>query len=205
MDEIHPPDDDVLSMDKPTLLEAGVYLGDVFLQDHPDVSRPTLEVHWPKPHRHPERGWYRPGRITVNLPRCRPPTRTPGFAWSFPGYKADMTPIGVYTHELGHHVEEELQPRVSDPWVTDSWMLEPPVSGYEPNFTEAFAEAFRLFLTNPSLLREGRPRRWSTLTVELGLVPSTLATIPWDEVLTQRGAHERFIAAARNWVKAGQR
>jgi hypothetical protein len=189
----------LLGLDKPTLLGIGHYLGARFLHQHPWISTPELVVHWPHPHRHKERGWYRRDTITVNLPRCRPPTRTPGYAWSFPGYKADMTPVGVYTHELGHHVAAELGLPSLTTWA------EPSVSGYEPNGSEAFAEAFRLFLTNPSLLREGRPRRWSTLTESLGLEPSALALTPWDEVLRLRGAHERFITAARNWIKRGAR
>lgn len=193
-------------LDKPQLLEVGYRLGYDVL-DRNGLPHPGVTVHWPKPHRHRELGWYRPGRtpsslgrVTVNLPRNRPATKTPGFSWSFPGYKADRTPVGVFTHELGHHVDDYL----NEPIIT-SWGDEAPVSGYEPNRQESWAEAWRLFCTNPDLLRVGRPRRWHTLTETLGLVPSDLLgeLEPWEERLERWGAHEKFLSAARNFVKAG--
>src|SRR5690349_1436766 len=35
---------------------------------------------------------------------CKRPVKTPGYAWSFTGYKADNTAPGVIAHEVGHHV-----------------------------------------------------------------------------------------------------
>lgn len=145
-----------------------------------------------------QRGFYRNGRVHTNLAACAPPTRTPGFAWSFPGYKADLTPVGVVCHEVGHHVDDLF----GHPSLV-SWATEPPVSGYEPDRGERLAEAVRLLGTNPDLLRCGRPRRWTTLVDVLGLVPAH--DLPWEEVLRSRGAHEKHLRAAGNWVAAGRR
>lgn len=137
-------------------------------------------------------GFYRSGVIYSNPDRNLLPVRTPGYAWSFPGYKADKTPVGVVCHEVGHWLDDLFRhPRYD-------WGREAAVSGYEPNRAERFAEACRLLQTNPQLLRLGRPRRWGTLVDDLGLVPAH--DLPWDEVLRARGAHDRFLAAARNWI-----
>lgn len=190
-------------LDRPQLLEIGYRLG-LGALDRNDIPHPGITVHWPQPHRHRDLGWYRPGRsstslgrVTMNLPRCRPATKVPGYAWSFPGYKADRTPVGVFTHELGHYVDDYLGKPVLHEWRD----YESPVSGYEPNRQEMFAEAFRLLCTNPDLLRVGRPIRWRTFTDGLGLDPGELE--PWEERLERWGAHEKFLNAAKNFVKEG--
>jgi hypothetical protein len=180
----------VLDLDRYQLLELGQSLAGAVL-GRSDIALPAYRIYDPR-HRLPDRGWYRSGVVSINLPVCRPATRTPGYAWSFPGYKADTTPTGVVAHEVGHHVDAVM--RVGE---LRGWDRETRVSSYEPNRDEAFAEAFKLFVTNPDLLRVGRPRRWELL-IGLGLDPGDLT--PWDEVLTDRGAHPRFVAAARNWI-----
>lgn len=180
--------DSVVDLSRAELLSYGFEIG-LDVLHLVGVTPPATTVH--RHHRLRERGWYRAGRVTINLARCRPPTGVPGYSWSFPGYKADLTPVGVVTHEFGHHVDASRgSPDLS------SWGDEAPVSGYEPNRDEAFAEAFRLFCTNPDLLRVGRPRRWRTLGE--GVDPGDL--VPWEDVLRSRGAHERIVNAARNWI-----
>lgn len=147
-------------------------------------------------------GYWCRGVIKVNVSRCTPPAFNPGYSWSFPGYKADRTVVGVTLHELGHHIwwaiGEESNP---DSWLAHytAWREagedEAAVSGYEPNVEETFAEAWKLFCTNPDLLRVGRPQRWALLR-ESGLRPPHLA--PWREVLQH--AHPRMIAAAESWI-----
>ncbi len=137
--------------------------------------------------------------IAVDLKRCRVAARIPGWSWTFPGYKVDATPFGVVCHEYGHHVDHTLGGKAGlsnrRAWkdVIDN---EEEVSGYEPNHREAFAEAFRLFLTNPSLLREGRPERWEYFTETLQLRPPH--EHPWRTVL--KHAHPRIVAAAERWI-----
>lgn len=133
-------------------------------------------------------------RVEVDPPTTPLAVRTPGYGWSFPGWKADRTIAGVLAHETGHHVDSLFDhPRLT------GWTKEPKVSGYEPDRRERFAEAFKLFVTNPDLLRVGRPARWALLTETLGLEPVHLD--PWDEVLRRRGAHDKFFSAAKNWLK----
>jgi len=144
------------------------------------------------------KGFYRDGHVFVNLAKTQRAVRTPGYSWSFPGYKADVTPVGVVAHETGHHVDALTGRR-----PTTIWRSEARVSSYEPDREEAFAESFKLFVTNPDLLRAGRPLRWGHLTVTLGLDPGSL--VPWDEVLEKRGAHEKILRAAKNWVARGSR
>jgi hypothetical protein len=137
--------------------------------------------------------------IAINLKRCRVATRVPGWSWTFPGYKSDLTPFGIVCHEFGHHVDHTLGGNrgisYRKPWQKII-LEETEVSGYEPNHHEAFAEAFRLFLTNPDLLRCGRPERWSYFVDKLQLVPPDDS--PWQEVL--RHAHPRIVAAAKKWI-----
>lgn len=136
-------------------------------------------------------GYYRFNVVNVNVTKSRPVTKTPGFSWTFPGWKADLTALGVVAHEVGHYVHDQF--RAID---TRHWRSEAPVTSYEPNHYESFAEAVKLFMTNPDLLRVGRPLRYATLTSILE--PPHL--VPWRDVLTLRGAHEKFISAAGNWI-----
>ena len=134
-------------------------------------------------------GLYTRGRVQVWLPCCAPLKPPP---WSFPGWKADKTPVGVTCHEAGHHVDDLLgRPRLV------GWAAEPRLSGYEPSRGERFAEAFKLWATNPNLLYEGRPRRWALLYELLG-EPAWDA--PWREVLTARGCSPKLLGYAERWT-----
>jgi hypothetical protein len=137
--------------------------------------------------------------IAVSVKKCRVATRVPGWSWTYPGYKADLTPYGVICHEFGHHVDHVLggargiSKRKAWNEVINN---EEEISGYEPNCMEAFAEAFRLFLTNPGLLKEGRPERWEYFTETLKLTPPHSSS--WKTVL--KHAHPRIISAAERWI-----
>lgn len=141
------------------------------------------------------RGLYeaREERVSVNLHNCTLPPDTPGYSWSFPGYKVDASPYGVVCHETGHHVHHLLG------WsgVPAGWYRKR-VSGYEPNWTESTAETLKLLIGNPDLLRVGVSARWEIVTGPWGLKP--VHSRPWREVLEERGAHPRLLRAAENWV-----
>jgi len=146
-------------------------------------------------------GWYDGrGRIVVDVKRARAPTKKPGFSWTYPGYKADLTPLGVAAHEAGHHVYSQMYRRIDKRAWRDVLKREAPCTRYEPNMSEAFAEAFKLFLTNPDLLRVGRPLRWEFFTKRLKLKP--VRDLSWRAVL--RRAHPKFIAAAESWIARGR-
>lgn len=147
-------------------------------------------------------GWYQfGGTMFVNLKKSRVPVKVPGFSWSYTGFKSDLTAPGILAHEMGHHVHHLMEKRHDRKDLLDVIKAlskaEAPVSGYEPNAYETFAEAMRLFIMNPSLLREGRPFRFTVLSVILGLKPPH--DVPWREVL--RNAHPRIINAAEGWIR----
>lgn len=93
-------------------------------------------------------------RINVDPAGCARIGRG-GMAWSYPGYKIDRTPFGVLAHELGHAVGEDPQWR--------RLTGEAPLTGYCPNDYEWFAEMFRLFVTNPMLLKKLRPATYKLM------------------------------------------
>lgn len=142
---------------------------------------------------------------------CTMPVKTPGYKWSFTGYKADNTAPGVIAHEIGHHVWE-CRVRMEDGrrhhythdmllkyWETNR-ASEPQVTSYgAQSVEEDFAESMKLFLLNPDLLLKGRPRRYSMLADGFGLQPVVEAD--WSDVLVF--AHEKLLAAACNWISSG--
>ncbi len=96
--------------------------------------------------------------------------------WSWPGSVTDRTPYGVLAHELGHHCDWLTGKRkgryfseVCEEVMKDSG--EPGLTSYaDENPSEWFAEAFRLYVTNPSLLSYIRPttckilmKRWKPI------------------------------------------
>lgn len=149
-----------------------------------------------------DNGWYWQGSLFVNLKRSRVPTKVPGFAWSYTGFKADLTAPGILAHETGHHVHFKVNKLVIGGsthmlnCIRGLSRTEAPVSSYEPNPHELVAEAMRLFILNPKLLEEGRPKRYEFLS-GLGLRP--LHDAPWRDVLCN--AHPRLIKAAENWIR----
>ena len=147
------------------------------------------------------KGFYRPTVVSYCSVNHSLPVKVPVRAWSFPGYKADVTPVGVIAHEVGHHVDHltDLRKKFKTEWESVV-QQEPAVTSYEPHPGEAFAEALRLFITNPHLLRLGRPKRYAFITHTLQLMP--LHDEPWHVVLFH--AHERFHEVARKWISSGQ-
>jgi hypothetical protein len=137
------------------------------------------------------------GKLSVNEIKAKPPVTTPGFSWSYTGYKSDLTGAGIIAHECGHYIDEIL--KFPSKRIKKAVRGEKAVSSYEPDRYEVFAESMKLFILNPNLLKVGRPKRYAFLC-ELGLIP--LINDDWETVLAK--AHPKLIAAARNWIKAGQ-
>jgi len=120
--------------------------------------------------------------------------------WFFSCGRSDGTPMGVVAHETGHHVHfsKDISGMIKDlDGVTNK---EPRVTPYEPNVYEAIAEMMRIFILNPELLKEGRPKRWKYLTNAVGLKP--LHNKPWKTIL--KHAHPRIIKATKIWIQAGR-
>jgi hypothetical protein len=141
-------------------------------------------------------GYYTWGSSTifVNERLVRVPVKTPGFSWSYTGYKADLTGAGIIAHETGHYVDCML--KMPSHRIKKIVKGEKCVSSYEPNAQEVFAESMKLFILNPDLLRQGRPLRYEFLK-SLGLEP--VIADSWQNVLIH--AHPKLIAAAKNWIK----
>ena len=119
-----------------------------------------------------------------------------------PGSFEDFTPLGVLCHEVGHHVDFQLDRRgfsKRNKAFARALEDEPEVSSVEHNVQESFAEAIRLFITNPSLLEAGRPRRWEFLTKTLRLRPIHQSS--WRRVLGRCAQHVR--SSAQLWTEEG--
>ena len=193
--------------EKTILLERGIKLVTNWCKlqgiDLPKIT-PTERDKWYVP----ACGYYRP-RSGINI--C--PTLCSGYGrasrnWSWPGYVVDRTPYGVVAHELGHHIDWLLSPNKATYYGDFSHILhaqarEPPITSYAPNNAEWFAEIFRLFLTNPDLLAQIRPRTFELLTSEkIGLKIRTPRN--WEDVLVSNDAPERTINAARNKINKAE-
>ncbi len=133
------------------------------------------------------------GLIWVNADACARPAKGNPRQRSFPGYTSDRTPIGVVTHEAGHHVDW----RTSTSKVSDWQKLckREKVSSYEPYPHEAFAETMRLYILNPALLKSIAPNRYAFLGDRFYTVVSADRE-PWD-VLHYFGATPYMIDAAK--------
>lgn len=168
-----------------------------YLTEPDESRRPPGKNPWS------DNGWYWKDVLYVNVKHSKTPVKTPGFAWSYTGFKADMTAPGILAHELGHYVKDLIDRKVDrkhrkvfDMNIKAIGEIEPNVSSYEPNSDERWAEAFRLFVLNPDLLREGRPIRYEFF-LHLRLQP--VNTLTWREVLVN--AHPKMIKATESWIK----
>jgi hypothetical protein len=106
--------------------------------------------------------YWRDDTVAICLAKCAA-IGTAGRQWSYPGYSVDRTPYGVLQHELGHHVDVTKSNRKCSYYGDFSVALrgqsgEKELTSYCPNDAEWFAEMFRLYVTNPDLLRLLRPR-----------------------------------------------
>lgn len=144
-------------------------------------------------------GLYEPyyNKIKINLDVTALEVHNPAhMRWSWPGWKTDRTACGVVAHEFGHHTEYVLakQKRFKLALWKEARKLGRPVSGYEPNYAEAFAETMRVFILNPNLLELGIPSRYAYIIQVLGLLPSE--TRDWKTVI----GNEKYFPAAEKWI-----
>jgi len=139
--------------------------------------------------------YYRDQEITICIEECAHVGRS-FRAWSWPGYTVDRTPYGVLQHELGHHCDFERGELKGLYWSEYSPTVrersqEKPMTTYCPNNAEWFAEMFRVFVTNPDLLRLYRPKTYEIL-IKDGFKP--IFKDDWRTRL--KGAPQRTINAA---------
>lgn len=150
------------------------------------------------------------GELFYNPRRCMVPVKTPGYCWSFTGYKADNTAPGVIAHECGHHVwycliadSDPKRRQYNRKVLFDCWKAirsaEAGITSYGDTCTEEdWAETLKLFILNPTLLQEGRPIRYGYL-LSCGLKP--VIGDHWTVIMQH--AHPTLISAARGWIAKG--
>lgn len=114
--------------------------------------------------------YWRRGTCNICIAKCaRPSGPNRSRNWNWPGSVTDRLPVGVVAHELGHHVDWHCGTKKNSYSSELSTKLmqeakERPITSYAPNPSEWFAEMFRLFVTNPDLLRLLRPRTHKLFT-----------------------------------------
>ncbi len=184
-----------MNPDKKGLLDRGWDLVESFCEFN-GLRTPELKVVEPKDWRFSSTcAYYRPEVVTICPTRCAGIGRS-GMAWSYPGYVIDRTPYGVVAHELGHHVDWTRSGRKGAYGGNYSQGLrdasgEPKLTNYCPNDWEWFAEMFRLFVTNPDLLKAIRPRTYEMLCRDHKPVETRPASVVlWDA--PERTQHQAF-------------
>lgn len=188
-----------MNISKPNLLVAGVKLMVDFCTLN-SLRQPEVNEASPASWSFGVCAYYRPATIHICVPKCAA-IGVAGRAWSYPGYTVDRTPYGVVQHELGHHVDVERSTRRGNYYGDFGIRLrqvagEKPITSYCPNDAEWFAEMFRVFVTNPDLLQQVRPRTHR----ELRQVFEPVFSDTWRDRL--RDAPARTIKAAERHVEA---
>ncbi len=98
--------------------------------------------------------------------------------WNWPCSITDREPYGVLCHELAHHVDwttSDVKAVYSGNYSKEVFDRsgELAVTSYEPdNPVEWFAEIFRIFITNPDLLKQIRPWTYEILGEKWKPIPS---------------------------------
>lgn len=128
--------------------------------------------------------YYRKDVINICLIKCRGVRNSMGRNWNWPGSTTDKTPYGVLAHELGHHADfHSGRPKGSYSSLSSTEVKEASgekdLTSYCPNNGEWFAEMFRLFVTNPDLLAQLRPKTYDELTKRFCPLPR----VPWLQAL----------------------
>lgn len=135
--------------------------------------------------------YYRPYYIKICIEKC---SNLSGFTrsrnWNWPGSTTDKTPYGVLAHELGHHIDYIFSDQKGKYFGDFSKKLcdktgEKPISGYNPNHAEWFAEIFRLFTTNHALLKILRPNTYK----ELEILFKPISNLDWKIALGDAPLH----------------
>lgn len=144
-------------------------------------------------------GHYSPRKVMIRVypDVCKVASSSP-YSWTWPGYTADLTALGVVTHELGHHWhwvrsgQKSWKPLMNE-YRRDVRPYESPVTGYgRKNASEGIAEAFKVFVTNPTLLLAVAPFHYAFF-VKRELKP--IVTAHWSEILA---GSPRHLQAVRN-------
>lgn len=187
---------------KNAILDGGVQLMREFCIKN-DVLIPEIVQHERSEWRFKVCAYYRRNIINICLDKCSFIGKA-GMSWSHPGYTADMTPFGVVIHELGHHVDM-LRSTVKDRYRGDfsqkmrKHVKEDPITSYCPDDGEWFAEMFRVFVSNPDLIKAIRPKTYLAMTEYF----EPVINLSWQEVL--QCAPQRTIKACQSKVMKAEK
>lgn len=136
--------------------------------------------------------------IHLNMKLCKPPVKVPGYDWSFPGYIQDLTPYGILAHELGHYISDILGKKFRKNFVNIKKIEENVTASDDRGLDEKMAEAARLFITNPDLLKRGRPHRYEIFKKHYDPIVNNR----WRTIL--KHAHPKIHTAAERWIERGE-
>lgn len=193
-------------MDKSLLSEIGTGMMRLFCVTN-QIPEPGLHLYMEK--NHPEAvkikrvgtcGYYRSHNIHVAVPHCA--HNNANYSW--PGFISDRTPYGVIQHELGHHIDEvysncNVYRTRSGNFYSDKIRAisgEKPITSYSPDTMEWFAEIFRLFVTNPDLLRQIRPKAYAALIADFKPIIDKTA----GEIMEHWHAPARVFGRMQKWI-----
>lgn len=178
-----------------SLVEGGAALASRFCRAN-NLPTPPIRVASSQEWRVRYCAYYRPQKIVICPSKCAR-LGYGGRAWSWPGYVINRTPQGVIPHELGHHVDwlhSDRREIYSGDFSHSVWREsgEGAITSYCPDNSEWFAEIFRLYVTNPDLLRLLRPVTFDILARKFKAVVET----DWRTTLERGLAPPRIIDQA---------
>lgn len=136
-------------------------------------------------------------RIAINVDYCNLPCQRVGFDKNWPGAPNDLTPYGIVLHEIGHyiHFREEDDDKLLA--YVRARASESKINTASKCVREDFAEAVRILISNPLLLKEGRPKRYKVLTEVFGL--KTFRSNGWEANFTCMP--KRLLWDVKGWVQ----
>lgn len=148
-------------------------------------------------------GYFQPGanggHIGINVKKTRMPVWDPvnPQLQSFPGNKSDRTVAGVLAHEVGHYVDINNRLKFNLAGKFRAIIgVENSVSSYDIIEVERVAEAFRLFILNPKLLEEGRPKAFQIIRQCLKPVHQ----LPWRVMFHYSRSRAKYIDWCEKWI-----
>lgn len=154
----------------------------------------------------PNSGFYRHNRnggyIVVDLENSRYPVFKPNAFnprnQSFTGNKTDRTPAGVVAHEVGHYIDFNTRYTLNLVAKFRSIIpLESSITSYDGDRDfERVAESMRLFILNPRLLEEGRPKAFEILRQRF----KPIHKAPWTIMFHYAQRKEIYIDWCQKWI-----
>lgn len=158
--------------------ESQLLCREFFICNNLSVPEIVEKQHYLKPN---ATGYYDNYRqiVHINLNKCKKPESEYSQNYTFPGWRYDSTPLGVLAKQCGYHLDNILEnPSLDKTWCN---IFESSIFKKDESYLNDFSECVRLFITNPGLLKRGRPQKWQYFTKYLKIKP--VFDLNWDEIL----------------------